>query len=241
MKLLLFDQQAKDTSWLGERMIEAGFVPTVFATEQEALKYALTGQAEIILLDTGAQRCGTASLVRQFRKAGVSQPIVLLTEPGDWRDRVEAFDARVDDYINKPTRSEEIAARLRAIMRRSGGNATDRIVVGDIELDLKLRCGWLGGNCLDLTRNEFRLLRLFMLAPDRLISHEQIQERLQSRKMDFSRNAVEVQIARLRRKVGRERIRTFRGIGYRFISCSDGSGPDPHECTRGAGSSGAGQ
>jgi DNA-binding winged helix-turn-helix (wHTH) protein len=89
-------------------------------------------------------------------------------------------------------------------------------VLDDIEIDLKSMCGWLSGQCLDLTRNEFRLLRLLLLCPDRVLSHEEIRGQLYRNADECSQNAVEVLVARLRRKVGKKRIVTVRGIGYRF-------------------------
>lgn len=224
MKLLVYSPHAEFPLWQSERLAEAGFVLTVAATEQEAVSIGVSGQVEAMLLEMGAGLATGAAFVNLFRMQGVAQPILLVSEPGDWRDRVAAFDAGIDDYVQRPARTEEIAARLRAMIRRQGGNPTDRIVIGDLELDLKLKCGWLAGACLDLTRTEFRLLRMFMLSPDRMVSHSHIQERLQSSAAESSRNAIEVQIARLRRKIGAERIKTLRNFGYRFIVGDIGAG-----------------
>ena len=218
MKLLVFDPSREFALWQGDRLSSFGFVPTRAVTQAEMIGLGKSGLAEAILIDVPALHTALIDSVRAMRCAGIALPVMLVAGESDWHDRVAAFDAGVDDLVHKPVRSEEIASRLRAMIRRAGGNSTDHIVNGDLELDLKVKCGWKSGVCLDLTRSEFRLLRLFMLAPDRTISKSDIRERLQKRHAESSKNAVEVQITRLRRKIGRDRIRTLREQGYRFVS-----------------------
>ncbi len=228
MRLLLIDPSNGNSQWLGGKLADLGFQPSMARMSLEVVRRGLADHVDAVVIDLGASSPSGATFVRPLRSAGIAKPIMLLSDQGDWRERVASFDAGADDYLLKPVRTEEIAARLRALIRRSGGTATDRIVFGDIELDLKQRCAWRGGQCLDLTRNEFRLLRLFMFAPDRTISHDEIQQNLQRGQIECSRNATEVQIARLRRKLGHDRIRTLRNLGYRFVTklefaCEDGS------------------
>lgn len=218
MRLLLIDPGSGHAVWLGGKLAELGFQPRMARSSQQVVRQGLADHVDVVVVDLGSSSPSAATFVQPLRSAGIAKPILLLSDQGDWRERVAAFDAGADDYVLKPVRTEEIAARLRALIRRSGGNATDRIVFGDIELDIKQRCAWRSGQCLDLTRNEFRLLRLFMFAPDRTISHDEIQQGLQPGHAECSRNATEVQIARLRRKVGHDRIRTLRNLGYRFVA-----------------------
>ena len=228
MKLLVFDPSREFASRQGDRLSSLGFVPTRAISQAELLSLGKSALAEAILIDLPALNSSVIESVRALRRSGITLPVMVIAGESDWHDRVDAFDAGVDDFVHKPVRSEEIASRLRAMIRRAGGNSTDRIVDGTLELDLKLQCGWLAGQCLDLTRSEFRLLRLFMLAPDRTISKTDIRERLQKRPGEASGNAVEVQITRLRRKIGRDRIRTLRDQGYRFVS-SDVAGDVPED------------
>ncbi|MFM8543323.1 MAG: winged helix-turn-helix domain-containing protein [Chakrabartia sp.] len=102
------------------------------------------------------------------------------------------------------------------MIRRSAGAPTDQIVLGNIQLDVKARCAWRDGKCLALTRNEFRLLRLFVFSPDHPLSHADLIEKLNTDTKRISQNALEVLIGRLRRKIGADKIQTLRGIGYRF-------------------------
>jgi two-component system OmpR family response regulator len=140
--------------------------------------------------------------------------MIVLSPRSNWRDKVDTLDAGADDYAIKPIHSEEVAARLRAVIRRSSGLASDRVLFGGLDLDLKARCGWFHGRCLNLSRSEFRLLRLLVLADCQPVSREEVVAALGNDGSGMSRNAVEVLISRLRQKLGGELIRTVRGVGY---------------------------
>ena len=200
-----------------EAMGKTGFIPKRASSFQYALREGWLDEAAVILFDAGLTEGQAAAAVRSLRSARTDQPLIVLSACGNWQEKVECLDAGADDYLQKPVRSEEIAARLRVIIRRCAGSSTDQVISGDLILDLKARCAWRQGQCLDLTRSEFRLLRLFMLTPGRTVSAREIWNELHPAKEGYSTNAVEVQVARLRQKVGRDRIRTIRGTGYRML------------------------
>ena len=216
MKLLLIDPDQAYSRWLAERLADKGFVPQTIGSLEQALREKLFVHVRGVIAGIGPSGPDGASVTRLLRRAGVDQPLMILSPTDDWSDTIECLDAGADDYLVKPVRSEVVAARLRAIIRRGTGNATDRIVLDGLELDLKAKCAWQSGKCLNLTRNEFRLLSLFMLEPNRVMTHRDIHLQLCTEGTEISRNAIEVQIARLRRKVGRNRIQTIRGAGYSF-------------------------
>lgn len=218
MRLLLIECDGQSSGWLGPRLAEGGFDVHKAASPMEALSRGLAERSAAILVETGERGPEGGPLVEQLRLAGLCQPIVLLSARANWREKVACLDAGADDYIVKPTRSEEVCARLRATIRRAKGSSTDRWRIGDFELDLNARCAWHLGKCLDLTRNEFRLLRFFLLNPDRVIDPVEIRSELYAQSGAVTSNAIEVQIARMRKKVGRSVIRTVRGLGYRLDS-----------------------
>lgn len=220
MRLLLITEDGSEATWLTARLAPVGFVVQWSASLTSALDDGLTGSTAAILLVGGANSSALPYAVRTIRGGGAEAPLLVVATSDDWRTKVDCLDEGADDVILKPVRSEEIGARLRAIVRRSAGQPTDRILIGNVDLDLKARCAWLGGACLDLTRGEFRLLRLLMLSPDRTVSHETIAELLTRNGVRPSMNAVEVQVARLRRKLDAGQIRTVRGMGYRFVAAS---------------------
>ena len=218
MHLLLINCAGEGGGWLDERLGGSGFMLRRAGSTGEALRHRMTDGTAAVLIDSGAQAPEASQLVRPLRSGGVEQPILMLSPRAGWREKVACLDAGADDYLVKPVRSEEVAARLRAVIRRSAGATSGRVRLGGFELDLNARCAWMGGRCLDLTRNEFRLMRLFMLEPDRIHTHAEIRERLHGVAAMPTLNAVEVQVTRLRRKLGRAAIRTVRGVGYRIMS-----------------------
>jgi DNA-binding response OmpR family regulator len=220
MRLLMINNDKGEADWLAARLEPAGFVVQWSASLASAVEDGIANSTAAILLVDGSNETALPSAVRAIRSAGTEVPLLVVATSNDWRTKVDCLDQGADDVILKPVRSEEIGARLRALVRRSAGLPTDRIQIGPLDLDLKSRCAWLRGNCLDLTRGEFRLLRLLMLNPDRTVSHETILELLAGRGGRPSMNAVEVQIARLRRKLDEGQIRTIRGVGYRFVAGS---------------------
>jgi len=220
LRLVLIEKEANAAAWLADRLGREGFRPRLAALAQSPLgECHLSSDAAV--LDMGGSTQGACEIVRALRRRGVDQPLLVLSGNGNWKDRVESLDAGADDYLVKPIRAEEVAARLRAMIRRTSGRAGDRIVTGPFEMDVRACAAWLDGALLDLTRDEFRLLRLFMENPDRAHSHDAIRDALYELGDDPSCNAIEVRVARLRRKIGRDRIRTLRRLGYRFAPCTD--------------------
>jgi two-component system OmpR family response regulator len=218
MQLLLIEDERACSDWLAERLAVSGFVVTRVASRTQALTSGAVNCADAIVLDLGSRCAEGRNAVQRIREDGFDQPLLLLSPHGSWREKVECLNAGADDFMVKPVRAEEVTARLRAIIRRFAGCATDRMKSGDAELDLKARRAWLAGEPLDLTRNEFRLMRLFVMRPERFLSSEELLEQLYANKRDRGTNTVEVQIARLRRKIGKDRIQTLRGVGYRLVA-----------------------
>lgn len=218
LRVILVEMDANSSGLLAEKLRLQGFVPCLDTWHGGTPRPGICTGSRAIVLDLGQETASAAGMVRKLRQAGLDQPCLVLAAHDDWRDKIDALDAGADDFVLKPVRSEEVAARLRAMIRRGAGNATDVIVHGDLRLDLRVRCAWLGRECLELTRNEFRLLRLFLLEPEKVMTHQEIHRQLYPERAEWSPNAIEVQIARLRRKVGREKILTIRGLGYRFMN-----------------------
>lgn len=246
MRLLLIDKDREQSGWLADRLAGNGFAARLALSPEQVIANQMANGAAVVVLDHGLEPGPASPSVRVLRQGGIAQPLVVLSGRDDWRDKIECLDAGADDFLLKPVRSEEIAARLRAIIRRSAGQPTDRVLLGGFDLDLKARCAWLDGRCLKLTRNEFRLLRLFMLNPERILGHEDVLDQLNPNGARPSTNAAEVLIGRLRRKIGPDLIATVRGVGYRFDAagraaepaerepCCKGTSPD-QSCSGGSG------
>jgi two-component system OmpR family response regulator len=155
-------------------------------------------------------------VLKRWRQGGSEVPVLILTARGDWTEKVEGLNAGADDYITKPCQIQEVAARLRALIRRSAGKPTATLVHNDIELSPASGTVTVAGTPVDLTAQEFRILNYFMHNGGRVISQSELLDHLYSLEIERDPNTVEVYVARLRRKLGRDAIKTLRGFGYRF-------------------------
>jgi two-component system OmpR family response regulator len=155
-------------------------------------------------------------VLRQWRAIGVRTPIIILTARGLWQEKVEGLNAGADDFVVKPVQSEELIARIHAQVRRVQDKGAPLLTAGDISLDPVARSASRAGRPLDLSRQEFRLLETFMRRPGSILSQADLLERLYSLGEERDWNALEVQVSRLRKKLGPPAITTVRGLGYRL-------------------------
>jgi two-component system OmpR family response regulator/two-component system response regulator QseB len=180
-----------------------------------AARVALTTQPyAAVVLDLGLPRLDGLELLRGLRASGIKVPVLILTARDALEDRVKGLDGGADDYVVKPIDLQELAARLRALVRRSKGEAAGTLRVGDVELEPAARTVTFRGDCVELQPREFALLQELMLNAGRVLSREQLQDRLYAWGEEIGSNAVEVHVHHLRRKLAADVIRTVRGVGY---------------------------
>ncbi|MEJ6012030.1 response regulator transcription factor [Novosphingobium aquae] len=223
MQLLVIDRSNARGGLLASRLSNVGFRPNVVRSLAEALQASNRDGATAVLVDQGRQMESCVDLIRPLREGGIVQPLVILSERDDWREKVDCLDAGADDFLVKPIRSEEVAARLRAVVRRGAGISSNRLLQYGIDLDLKQRCAWKSGECLNLSRSEFRLLRLFFLSPGQPVTRNTIRNALWREQDSITENAIEVLVTRLRKKLGSSSIRSIRGQGYTMTAPENGS------------------
>ncbi|MBE7182787.1 MAG: response regulator transcription factor [Methylobacterium mesophilicum] len=167
------------------------------------------------ILDLGLPGMDGLSILKRWRGAGRSFPVLILTARGSWQERVEGIDAGADDYLPKPFQMAELLARLRAIVRRSAGQPSAMLEAGPVNIDTRTREVLMAGRPVDLTPLEYRCLHHLMLNRDRHVTQMELTEHLWAQDFERESNSVEVLIGRLRRKLGRDLITTKRGFGYR--------------------------
>jgi len=172
------------------------------------------GVHELILLDLGLPRKSGLELLAALRRKGVATPVLVITARDSVADRVKGLDAGADDYLVKPFDLDELSARVRALLRRQGGRAAPVIEAGPLSLDPATHAVTLDGLPVALSRREFALLHALMKQPGVPLSRAQLEESLYGWDEEIESNAVEVYIHSLRRKLGAERIRNVRGVGY---------------------------
>ena len=172
---------------------------------------------DALLLDLGLPRLGGIELLSAMRRDGDSRPVLIMTARDAIADRVAGLDAGADDYLVKPFDLNELAARLRALLRRETGRAAPILVYGDIELNPATRELRLGGVPVDLSPREFALLAALLARPGAILSRTQLEEKLYGWDDAVESNAVEVHIHSLRKKLGADVIRNVRGVGWMLV------------------------
>ena len=216
MRLLLVEDDAELGRRLSERLTGAGMAVDWVRSAGEARDWPDLAQTAAVILDLGLPDGDGLDLLRHWRAAGEVAPVLILTARGNWRDKVEGLNSGADDFLVKPVRFKELMARLHALWRRGRGQSASVISAGDLTLDPVARTAALAGSPLDLSRKEFALLHLLMRRPAHIISQDAILDQLYALEAERDRNAIEALISRLRRKIGRDAIRTVRGLGYRL-------------------------
>lgn len=167
-----------------------------------------------IVLDLGLPRLQGLDVLRRLRAAGNKQPVLIATARDAIEDRVSGLDAGADDYVVKPFDLKELAARLRALLRRAGGEAAPVLRVGELALDPGARAVRYRERPVELPQREFKLLHELMISAGRVLTREQLQDRLYAWGEEIESNAIEVHVHHLRRKLAADVIRTVRGVGY---------------------------
>lgn len=214
MRILLVEDDPLLGDGLRAGLRQSGFhvdwVRTGDAAERElrAEPYAAA------VLDLGLPMKDGMDVLAAVRRAGVTLPVLVLTARDAVADRVRGLDLGADDYVVKPVDLDELAARLRALVRRAHGQPRERLCAQDVELDPASRSVLRGGKPLLLPAREFDLLHVLMLHAGRVLSREQLEQQLYSWGREVESNAIEVHVHHLRRKLGAGLIQTVRGVGY---------------------------
>ena len=193
---------------------QAGFVADWVQDGLAAEAALCTENFAALVLDLGLPKKSGLAVLRQLRDRGNHLPVLILTARDAVEDRIRGLDAGADDYAVKPFDLGELAARLRALIRRGAGNAVPKLTVGDLELDPAGHAVTLAGKSIELSAREFALLHALMRSAGRVLSKAQLEEHLYAWGDEVESNTVEVYVHHLRKKIGSDRIRTLRGVGY---------------------------
>ncbi len=187
------------------------------AHDGEQADFLATSEAyDAVVLDLGLPMVDGLSLLKRWRTGGLRVPVLILTARGSWHEKVQGIDSGADDYLGKPFRIEEVMARIRALIRRASGNASNEIRCGAVTLDTGAVRAMLDGAPVKLTSHEYRVLAYLMHHQGRVVGRMELIEHIYAQDFDRDSNTLEVFVARLRRKLGAEAIETVRGIGYRM-------------------------
>lgn len=215
MRVLVAEDGAVLAGQIGRALEDAAYVVDLASDGERADFLAQTERYDAVVLDLGLPRIDGLSLLRRWRDAGLTMPVLVLTARASWHEKVAGIDSGADDYVAKPFRMEEVLARVRALIRRASGQAAAELRCGPVVLDTRAAAVTVDGRPVKLTAHEFRVLSYLMHHRGRVVSQRELVEHIYAQDFDRESNTVEVFVARLRRKLGADVIETLRGHGYR--------------------------
>ncbi|MGD2118880.1 MAG: response regulator transcription factor [Chromatiales bacterium] len=214
MRILLVEDDPKVADSVITALESSGYVVDLASDGESAWFKGSTETYAAAILDLGLPGLDGLTVLKRWREEGRDFPVLILTARGNWNERVEGIDAGADDYLPKPFRVEEMLARLRAILRRTAGQATSTIQVGPLMLDTRQMRVTIDGNPVHLSPQEYRLVSYLVQHAGRVVSQLELTEQLYAQDFERESNAVEVMIGRVRKKLGNKLIETRRGFGY---------------------------
>lgn len=218
MKVLLVEDDQALCTALAQALAEAGLLVETSGSGNDADFLVRTERYDVVILDLGLPDGDGTRWLAQWREDGIDLPVLVLTARERWSDKAAGFSAGADDYVTKPFETGEVLFRLHALVRRSHGHAHPVLTVGDLRYDSHVGSVTRAGMPVTLTAQELRLLACLMRAAPRIVSRTELSEHVYDRDSEPDSNVIDVQVSRLRRKLGSERIETVRGQGYRLVA-----------------------
>jgi two-component system OmpR family response regulator len=218
MRVLLVEDEPTLRAQLRAGLQEAGYVVEESGNGRDAQHLGETEPLDAVVLDLGLPLVDGLTVLKRWRAAGLTMPVLILTARDSWHEKVAGIDAGADDYLAKPFHMEELLARLRALIRRAQGLASPLLQCGALSLDTRTGRVALNGQPVSLTSHEFKLLQYLMHRPGSVVSRTELTEHIYAQDSDRDSNTIEVFIGRLRRKLPAATIETVRGMGYRLVA-----------------------
>ena len=221
MRILVVEDERKVASFIKHGLEEERYIVETAADGVTGLEMAMNNEFDAILLDVMLPGKDGFTVLRELRESGIVTPILMLTARGTTEDRVQGLDLGADDYLPKPFSFEELAARLRSILRRSSPEKTTKMKCADLILDTVSHLGFRFNKEIELTTKEYALLEYLLKNKNRILSRSTITQHVWKHNFDPESNIIDVYIKRLRSKIEREDgkkplIQSIRGVGYRL-------------------------
>ncbi len=220
MRILLVEDDPTLRAQLRGGFVDAGYVVDEADNGELAHFLGETEPFDAVVLDLGLPRLDGLSVLRRWRAADITTPVLILTARDNWHEKVAGIDAGADDYLAKPFHLEELLARLRALIRRAQGLASPLLQCGALAMDTRSGRVTLSGQPVSLTSHEYKVLAYLMHRPGAVVSRTELTEHIYAQDYDRDSNTIEVFVGRLRRKLPPGTIETVRGMGYRLAAAS---------------------
>jgi len=222
MRLLLVEDDAELGQSLYQQLKKEGFAVDVADNGIDAEFMGDEEPYDAVILDLGLPQRSGMDVLKNWRERGNKVPVIVLTARDAWHERVDGFKAGADDYLGKPFHIEELLVRILALVRRNNDKTGEVLKSSGLTLDEERQLVFINANePIELTGTEFRLLRYFMLHPDKILTKTRLVEHIYDQDFDKDSNVIEVYVRHLRKKIGIERIVTKRGQGYVFTEESE--------------------
>ncbi len=223
MRILVVEDNADLRRQLADALSQSGYAVDLAADGEDGHFLGDTEPYDAVILDLGLPKMDGVTVLERWREDGRDFPVLILTARDRWAEKVAGFDAGADDYLTKPFITEELLARLRALLRRAAGHSAAALECGELRVDTRSARATVKGAPIKLTAHEYRVLAYLMHHQGRVVPRTELVEHIYDQDFDRDSNTIEVFIGRLRKKIGSDRIQTERGLGYRLIN-PDGDG-----------------
>jgi len=217
MRVLVVEDDLMIGESLSEALQDEAYTVDWVKDGRQAILTLRVQHYDIILLDLGLPEIDGMGVLTAIRDAKIDTPVLILTARDQLKDRIKGLDSGADDYVVKPFELGEVFARMRVLIRRAQGKADNQVAVGNLSLDTAHKRVMMDGNPIDLTAKEYMLLTTFMLSPEKVMSKSELEDSLYGWGGEVESNAIEFLIHSLRKKVGQDRIKNVRGLGW-YIS-----------------------
>ncbi|WP_350560797.1 response regulator [Psychrobacter sp. CAL346-MNA-CIBAN-0220] len=217
MRVLLVEDDLMIGESLSEALQDEAYTVDWVKDGRQAILTLKAQSYDIILLDLGLPEIDGMGVLTAIRDAKIDTPVLIITARDDVKDRIAGLDSGADDYVVKPFELGEVFARMRVLIRRAQGKADNQLTVGNLQLDTAQKRVMMDSNPVDLTAKEYMLLTTFMLSSEKVMSKTELEDSLYGWGGEVESNAIEFLIHSLRKKLGQDRIKNVRGLGW-YIS-----------------------
>jgi two-component system OmpR family response regulator len=221
MRILIVEDEPTLGQQLKSTLEQTGYAVDLSTDGEDGHYLGSTEDYDAVILDLGLPEIDGLTVLGMWRKEGRAFPVLVLTARDSWSDKVAGLDAGADDYLAKPFQTEELIARLRALIRRASGNTSSELTAGDVRLDTRSGRVTLNGEPVKLTAQEYKLLGYLMHHKGKVVSRTELIEHIYDQDFDRDSNTIEVFVTRIRKKLGAEVITTIRGLGYSLDDPAD--------------------
>jgi two-component system, OmpR family, response regulator len=214
VRILIVEDEPTLGKQLKTTLEGAGYAVDLATDGEDGHYLGATESYDAVILDLGLPEVDGLTVLDRWRKDGRAMPVLVLTARDSWSDKVAGLDGGADDYMAKPFQTQELIARLRALIRRASGNASSELIAGDVRLDTRSGRVTLAGEPIKMTAQEYKLLSYLLHHKGKVVSRTELIEHIYDQDFDRDSNTIEVFVTRIRKKLGQDVITTIRGLGY---------------------------